>query len=183
MATITKHIGKMKDAGTRVAVAFRSLPQEPDYALVVSTDNLPSLYHDAMIDLIDSAEGQESNDLQTVLNRRQFPDGSNMLQTLHTNGYPTLYLIKVKTEDVHMMPRPGQTIALNELNDEINKLDTSAQSTVAPEGEDMTKTEARNLLAQAESLEEQAKTMRENAYQMDESLRPKRGRPVGSTKK
>ena len=42
MATITKHIGKMKDAVTRVAVAFRSLPQEPDYALVVSTDNLPS---------------------------------------------------------------------------------------------------------------------------------------------
>ena len=179
MATITKHIGKMKDAGTRVAVAFRSLPQEPDYALVVSTDNLPSLYHDAMIDLIDSAEGQEANDLQTVLNRRQFPDGSNMLQTLHTNGY----LIKVKTEDVHMMPRPGQTIALSELNNEINKLETPAQPTVTAEGEDMTKTEARNLLAQAEGLEEQAKTMRENAYQMDESLRPKRGRPVGSTKK
>ena len=49
MATITKHIGKMKDAGTRVAVVFRSLPEEKDSALVVSTDNLPTLYHDAFI--------------------------------------------------------------------------------------------------------------------------------------
>ena len=56
-------------------------------------------------------------------------------------------------------------------------------STETPADGDMTKTEARNLLAQAESLEEQAKSMRENAYSMDESLRPKRGRPVGSTKK
>ncbi len=180
MATITKHIGKMKDAGTRVAVVFRTLPEEKDSALVVSTDNLPSLYHDAFIDLIDSAEGQEANELQTVLNRRQFPDGTNMLQQLHTGGY----LVKVKTEDVHMMPRPGITMPLNELNSEIEKIDgADAPSTVTPEDGDMTKTEARNLLAQAESLEEQAKSMRENAYSMDESLRPKRGRPVGSTKK
>ncbi len=177
---ITKHIGKMKGAGTRVAVVFRSLPEEPDHALVVSTDNLPTLYHDAMIQTIDSAEGQEVNELQQVLNRRQFPDGTNMLQSLHTGGY----LIKVKTEDVNMMPRPGYNLPLNELNDEIAKITKdSPEPTVAPEGEDMTKTEARNLLAQAESLEEQAKTMRENAYSMDETLRPKRGRPVGSTKK
>jgi hypothetical protein len=90
----------------------------------------------------------------------------------------------VKTEDVNMMPRPGYNMPLNELNDEINKITKdNPEPTVAPEGEDMTKSEARNLLAQAESLEEQAKTMRENAYSMDESLRPKRGRPVGSTKK
>ncbi len=178
---ITKHIGKMKDAGTRVAVVFRSLPEDPDSALVVSTDNLPTLYHDAMIQTIDSAEGQEVNELQQVLNRRQFPDGTNMLQSLHTGGY----LIKVKTEDVNMMPRPGYNLPLNELNAEIDKIakDANPEPTPAPESGDMNKTEARNLLAQAESLEEQAKTMRENAYSMDESLRPKRGRPVGSTKK
>jgi len=178
---ITKHIGKMKDAGTRVAVVFRSLPEDPESALVVSTDNLPSLYHDAMIQTIDSAEGQQVNELQDVLNRRQFPDGSNMLKSLHSGGY----LIKVKTEDVNMMPRPGYNIPLNELNNEINKIakDANPEPTVAPEGEDITKSEARNLLAQADSLDEQAKTMRENAYSMDETLRPKRGRPVGSTKK
>ena len=61
MATITKHIGKMKDAGTRVAVVFRTLPEEKDSALVVSTDNLPSLYHDAFIDLIDKSKSSMFN--------------------------------------------------------------------------------------------------------------------------
>ena len=107
----------MKDAGTRVAVVFRTLPEEKDSALVVSTDNLPSLYHDAFIDLIDSAEGQESNELQTVLNRRQFPDGTNMLAMLHNDNY----LKKFSTKDV--IVTYGNTtdgrIALNKLNEQI----------------------------------------------------------------
>ena len=71
----------------------------------------------------------------------------------------------------------------NLAHEEIAKLEggTDAPATT-PEDADLTKTEAKNLLAQADSLEEQAKTMRENAYQMDESLRPKRGRPAGTKK-
>jgi|TARA_X000000368_G_scaffold378402_1_gene332760 hypothetical protein len=179
MPQITKHVGKMKDAGTRVAVVFRSIPAEPDHALVVSTDNLPALMHDSLIETIDSAEGQEVDDLQKILHRRQFPDGVNMLQALHQGGY----MIKVKAEDVNMMPRPGQTIALDKLNEEIAKLNPDADApATTPQDADLTKTEAKNLLAQADSLEDQAKTMRENAYQMDESLRPKRGRPAGTKK-
>ena len=180
MPTIKKHIGKMKDAGTRVAVVFRSIPAEPDHALVVSTDNLPTLYHDTMINIIDSAEGQEANELQQILQRRQFPDGLNMLQALHNGGY----LIKVKTEDVNMMPTPGQSMPLDKLNAEITKLDGSPNAPAGTADEvDLTKREAANLLAQANQLEEQAKTVRENAYNMDETLRPKRGRPVGSKTK
>ena len=173
MVAITKHIGKMNDAGTRIAIVFRQVPDEPDNALVVSTDNLPTLYHDAFIQLIDSPEGQEANELQEILNRRQFPNGANMLQTLHNGGY----LIKVKTEDVNVMPRPGQTIALNELNAEIEKINPTPNVTAGATDVDITKAEASRLLAEANSLEEQAKTVRENAYAMDESLRPKRGRP------
>ena len=91
--------------------------------------------------------------------------------------------LKLKQGGIWIEFGGGTGYTLELLGDEINKLETPAEPTVAAEGEDMTKTEARNLLAQAEGLEEQAKTMRENAYQMDESLRPKRGRPVGSTKK
>ena len=42
MATITKHVGKIKDAGTRVAIMYRTLPDDKESALVVSTDNLPT---------------------------------------------------------------------------------------------------------------------------------------------
>ena len=179
MATITKHIGKMKDAGTRVAIMYRTLPEEKDSALVVSTDNLPSLYHDAFIAMIDSPEGQQANELYEVANRRAFPDGKNMLTALHESGN----LVKVKTDQVHVMPNAGTTIALDELNKEI-ATQTGAQKLQETENIlEMNKQEARNLLLQAEGLEAQAKTVRENAYSLDEDLRPKRGRPVGSTKK
>ena len=173
MVAITKHIGKMKDGGTRIAIVFRQVPDEPENALVVSTDNLPMLYHDAFINLIDSPEGQEANELQEILSRRQFPDGTNMLNQLHKGGY----LIKVKTEDVNVMPRPNNTITLDKLNAEIAKINPKQNVTAEATDVDITKAEASRLLAEANSLEEQAKTVRENAYAMDENLRPKRGRP------
>jgi hypothetical protein len=81
------------------------------------------------------------------------------------------------------MPNAGTTIALDELNKEI-ATQTGAQKLQETENIlEMNKQEARNLLLQAEGLEAQAKTVRENAYSLDEDLRPKRGRPVGSTKK
>ena len=46
---ITKHVGKIKDSGSRVAIMYRTLPDDKESALVVSTDNLPNLYHDAFI--------------------------------------------------------------------------------------------------------------------------------------
>ena len=33
MATITKHVGKIKDAGTRVAIMYRTLPDDKEFAL------------------------------------------------------------------------------------------------------------------------------------------------------
>ena len=44
------------------------------------------------------------------------------------------------------------------------------------------KQEAAALLAQAEEMESKAAISRESAYALDPSLRPKRGRPVGTTK-
>tara|TARA_Y100000310_G_C20600326_1_gene772672 strand:+ start:919 stop:1452 length:534 start_codon:yes stop_codon:yes gene_type:complete len=172
MPEITKHIGKIKDSGTRVAIAYRQLPMDKNSALVVPTNSLPQIYHDAFIQVIDSPEGQEANELQEILNRRTFPDGNNMLQALHLNGH----LVKVATDQVLVMPRPGITIQLNDLNKEIKKID--GDTTVQPTGEnDATKLEAKNLLGQAETMEQQAKTVRENAYNLDPNLRPKRGRP------
>ena len=169
----------MKDSGSRVAIMYRTLPDDKESALVVSTDNLPTIYHDAFIAMIDSPEGQQSNELYEIANRRAFPDGKNMLTALHESGN----LVKVPTSNVMVMPNPGTTIALDDLNKEI-AVQTGATKLQQTETIlEMNKQEARNLLQQAEGLEAQAKTVRENAYSLDEDLRPKRGRPVGSTKK
>ena len=176
---ITKHVGKMKDSGSRVAIMYRTLPDDKENALVVSTDNLPNLYHDAFIAMIDSPEGQQSNELYEIANRRAFPDGKNMLNALHES----VMLVKVPTQNVIVMPNPGNSIQLDVLNKEIAVQTGAAKLQQTENILSMNKQEAKNLLLQAEGLEAQAKTVRENAYNIDPDLRPKRGRPVGSTKK
>ena len=44
------------------------------------------------------------------------------------------------------------------------------------------KTEANNMLMRAERLQIQVDELKENAYKLDESLRPKKGRPKKATK-
>ena len=107
-----KHVGKMKNNGARIAVAYRTLPGDPLSALVVGTGNLGDSYHDSLMSLIQSTEGQQANELADILSVRRFPDGSNMLEWLHTRGH----LKKVPTSGVLMVPTPSNTISLDELN-------------------------------------------------------------------
>ena len=158
---------------------YRTLPDDKESALVVSTDNLPNLYHDAFIAMIDSPEGQQSNELYEIANRRSFPDGKIILTALHEAGM----LVKVPTSNVIVMPNAGNSIPLDELNKQISVQTEDTKQLNDFYKSTMDQQEAKNLLLQAEGLEQQAKTVRENAYNLDPDLRPKRGRPVGSTKK
>lgn len=107
-----KHIGKMKNNGAKLAVVFRTIPNEPQSALVCGTNALPDAFHDSLMSLIESDSGQQANELADVLAVRKFPDGSNMLEFLHRNGQ----LIKVATNMVVMMFDAKNQIPLNELN-------------------------------------------------------------------
>jgi hypothetical protein len=107
-----KHVGKMKNNGAKLAVVFRTIPGEPQSALVCGTNALPDAFHDSLMSLIESDSGQQANELADVLAVRKFPDGSNMLEFLHRNGQ----LIKVATNMVVMMFDAKNQIPLNELN-------------------------------------------------------------------
>jgi hypothetical protein len=107
-----KHVGKMKNNGARVAVVFRTLPGDPFNALVVGTNGLADSYHDSLMSLIETESGQTANELGEILAVRRFPDGSNMLEFMHTRGM----LKKVKTDAVLMTPDPTTSIQLDELN-------------------------------------------------------------------
>jgi len=107
-----KHVGKMKNNGARVAVVFRTIPGDPYSALVVGTNGLADAYHDALMSLIETEQTQQANELADVLAVRRFPDGSNMLEWLHTRGH----LKKVPTNGVLMTPTPKDIIPLDELN-------------------------------------------------------------------
>lgn len=112
-----KHVGKMKNNSARVAVAYRTLPGDPNSALVIGTHGLADAYHDTLMSLIESEAGQGANELAEVLATRRFPDGAVMLEYLHTRGH----LKKVPTTLVLMTPNSQTQIPLNELNEMIAK--------------------------------------------------------------
>lgn len=107
-----KHVGKMKNNSARVAVVYRTLPGEPNNALVVGTNGLPDAYHDSLMSLIESDSGQQANELADILAARRFPDGEVMLGWLHARGQ----LKKVPTHLVLMTPNTQAQIPLDELN-------------------------------------------------------------------
>lgn len=197
MAQLMKHVGKFGEKPC--VVVFRELPGEQDYCLIVQTDNLESRHHDDLMNVVQSAEAQQSNDISEVLFRRQFTDGSNMLNTLHYSKK----LQKVPVGLVHLTPAPNQALPLEEVNAEIRKLkggytppvndsshlnDTTTKP-VSTETEP-TATEdgdvsgiAKTLLAQATLMEEdgqrmlaEAEAKKQEAFRLDPSLRPP-GRP------
>ena len=54
-----KHVGKLKN-GAKVVVAFRTIPNEPESALVVPTSPLSQSYHDELFQIIDDPSGQQA---------------------------------------------------------------------------------------------------------------------------
>jgi hypothetical protein len=107
-----KHVGKMKKAGSKVLVAFRTLPGESNQALVIPVSNLPDEYHDNIMKLVETAEAQAAFELGEILFTRSFADGRPMLQALRADGR----LAKVPTDDVIMSPSPGSELPLHQLN-------------------------------------------------------------------
>jgi hypothetical protein len=107
-----KHVGKMKNNGAKVLVAFRTLPGDPYFALVVGTASLSDSYHNAIITLVESQQAQDANELGEILGIRHFPDGRLMLEAMHVDGK----LVKVPTSDVLMTPDTSNIIPLSELN-------------------------------------------------------------------
>ena len=204
MAKLLKHVGKFGEKPC--VVVFRELPGEQDYCLIVQTDNLESRQHDDLMNVVQSLEAQEANDISEVLFRRQFTDGSNMLNSLHYGKK----LQKVPVGLVYLTPAPNQSLPLEQVNAEIRKLkggytppvndeahlkdatnkSPTSEDTVESSGEAVASDEdagvaniAKNLLVQATLMEEdatkllkEAETKKQEAFRLDPSLRPP-GRP------
>lgn len=107
-----KHVGKMANNGAKIVVVYRTLPGDAYSALVVGTNSLQESYHDSLMSLVQSDNGQSANELAEILAVRKFPDGSNMLGWLHSNGL----LKKVPTDSVLMTPTTNYSVPLDELN-------------------------------------------------------------------
>jgi hypothetical protein len=112
MAQELKHVGRVKATNKKCVVAYRTLPGDAYSCLIVPTENMPDIFHDALINLVESGSGQSSYELAEALDRTQFPDGSRMLPWLHANNR----LIKAPTNAIEVTPTVQTSILLSELN-------------------------------------------------------------------
>jgi hypothetical protein len=110
--TEIKHVGRVKATNKKCLIAYRTLPGDAYNCLIVPTENMPDIYHDAIINLVESSAGQEAYEFAEALDRTQFPDGSRMLPWLHVNNR----LIKAPTDAIELTPVPNFSILLSELN-------------------------------------------------------------------
>ena len=108
-----KHVGRMVRNQRKVVVAYRVVPGEPENCVVVTTENLESADHDALIKAVESDAGQQADEFAEVMTRTRLSDGRNMLAAFHTTGK----MVKVSSADVEMTPDLRNVINLRELND------------------------------------------------------------------
>lgn len=107
-----KHIGKLANTGAKVAVVFRTLPGDSHKSLIIPVSQLGDSYHDALMSLIESDQGQESNELGEIMHVRMFPDGRPMLEAMQVDGR----LQVMSTDNVTMTPTTTTSILLSDLN-------------------------------------------------------------------
>lgn len=117
-----KHIGKQGDR--KVAVVFRTIPNEDHMALVIYPETLPAAWHDTIMRVLESPEGQASNELADVLHRNLLPDGRNILETLHSERM----LKRVRTDTVTVTPTPQSSVRLDELNTMLRQMADPTQA-------------------------------------------------------
>jgi hypothetical protein len=169
-----RHVGIIKDVGTRVVVIFRQVPNEPNFCLVVETDTLPDRYHSDIMNAVESITAQEALDFYVYANRQFLSDGSNMLTGMHEKGY----IKKMPTRNIIMRPGPNVEINLEELNNQLASMNGDDQ-TVGEKVLD-NKSIATNLRNQAVLYEKQASDLRKQAEDLDPQKRPV-GRPRKET--
>lgn len=107
-----KHVGRITKNNAKVLVAFRTLPGESNMALVIPVSQLSDSYHDAIMKVVESDQGQDVFELGEILFIRNFPDGKPMLRALQADNL----MAKVPTDSVTMMPTPNDEIGLHTLN-------------------------------------------------------------------
>jgi len=105
-----KHVGRHGDK--KVLILWRTVPDEEHMCLVSYSDKMPSFYHDAVMKVLESGQGQEAAQLADALHRNLLPDGRNILNTLHREGL----IKKVQTAQVIVTPDPKNSVRLDELN-------------------------------------------------------------------
>jgi len=198
-----KHIGQLKKTGSKVIIVFKTIPNDPESCLVIDKDSLRPFEAYVINPLLESPAGQNAFDLGDHLSTRTMPvddiTGENLpgasadpsdpvavaaVRQTTVLGYLHAKGLMIKQPTYNVLVTDGATsIQLDELNKAIAEQrgvrleDLAVKDPTNLAENDSQKVEAQNMLKRAERLVIQAEDLKERAYQLDESLRPKKGRP------
>jgi hypothetical protein len=111
-----KHVGKHKDK--KIALLFRQVPGEDHMCLVAYSELLPRLIHDEVMKVLESAMGQQAENLADALFRHIMADGRNCLEALHRENF----IKKVPTNQILVTPNTTSSVRLDELNSILNEM-------------------------------------------------------------
>jgi hypothetical protein len=186
MAELKRHVGKLLNSDRRCVIVYMQIPGRETHALIVDTDSLPDQFHQALMDVVESDPGQNTQNLAEVLDRRASPDaGSNLMNSFHQRGF----LRAERVENIIMLPKPNAPYPLVKIIESMNK---NKRASIAVEQQDVDFVEkynqhtanlkvdnlenklaiAQSILYDAKLLEEEVIRKKNQAYNMMPSLRP-----------
>jgi hypothetical protein len=111
-----KHVGVANNK--KVIIIQRQLNGDDAHmAAILYSDILPSRYHDDVMQVLESTEGQAAYEFRDILQRRMMADGNNMLQALSSENY----IKRVAQSAVIVKPNSKSSIRLDELNKLLNE--------------------------------------------------------------
>jgi hypothetical protein len=113
-----KHVGRHNNK--KIVLVYRQIPGDEHMCLVLYSDALSQMFHDEVMSCLESAVGQNSEELADALFRVTMKDGGNCLESLHRSGQ----LKKVNTNQVIITPNAKSSVRLDELNNILNEMKT-----------------------------------------------------------
>jgi hypothetical protein len=118
-----KHVGMANNK--KVIIVQRSLGgDEAHMAAILYSDILPTRYHDDVMAILESNEGQQAYEFKDILQRRMASSGENMLQVLSGENY----IKRVPQNAVIVKPNSKSTIRLDELVKLLNEVGKGDQA-------------------------------------------------------
>ena len=170
MPKFTKHVGQVVSTGKKCVVVFRTIPNDTSSCLVVLTEDIPTNYHDDLINAVESDSAQDDMDFYKYAQRTQFHDGRTILEGSHASGW----LVKYPTSEIMMLPTLEHKILLKDLNEQLDRAGRTTSGDIAqpaPDGKPAgvldEKDIANQMRSQAAFFRKEAERLLKEANDMD----------------
>lgn len=191
MPVLLKHVGRLRSTDSKCVIVMMQIPGNDDHALIVESDSLPDRMHQAVMEAVESSEGQGAEVFATVLGRKPLPDGGgvDIMNALHTSNR----LRSVSVDEILMVPAPNRAYPLRQILESQGKLGTQIENlaeNAVDDKNDPTLTKfnphihnqqtaesesnlgvAKGIMVQADLLAQEANRLYAKAYDLAPSLR------------